>query len=85
MKKEMKQIKKHPKNQNDRMKEIREGILSSLFSLLAIPAQLKMVGRMYNAGKEDEKLKKLRAQRLQRLQSLKHDADSNNRHFKKYR
>ena len=49
MKKEMKQIKKHPKNQDDRMKEIREGILSSLFSLLAIPAQLKMVGRMYNA------------------------------------
>ena len=85
MKKEMKQIKKHPKNQDDKMREIREGILSSLFSLLAIPAQLKMVGRMYNAGKEDEKLKKLRAQRLQRLQSLKHDADSNNRHFKKYR
>ena len=85
MKREMKQIKKHPKNQDDKMREIREGILSSLFSLLAIPAQLKMVGRMYNAGKEDEKLKKLRAQRLQRLQSLKHDADSNNRHFKKYR
>lgn len=83
MKSEMKQIKKHPKNQNDRMKEIREGILSSLFSLLAIPAQLRMVGRMYNAAKEDEKLKKLRAQRLQRLQSLKHDADSNNRHFRK--
>ena len=85
MKKEMKQIKKHPKNQEDRMKEVREGILSSLFSLLAIPAQLKMVGRMYNAGKEDENLKKLRAQRLQRLQSLKHDSDSNNKHFKKYR
>ena len=85
MKKETKQIKKHPKNQDDRMKEIREGILSSLFSLLAIPAQLRMVGRMYNAAKEDEKLKKLRSQRLQRLQSLKHDSDSNNRHFKKYK
>ena len=83
MKREMKQIKKHPKNQEDRMKEVREGILSSLFSLLAIPTQLKMVGRMYNAAKEDEKLKKLRAQRLQRLQSLKHDSDSNNRHFRK--
>jgi hypothetical protein len=83
MKREMKQIKKHPKNQEDRMKEVREGILSSLFSLLAIPAQLKMVGRMYNAAKEDEKLKNLRAQRLQRLQSLKHDSDSNNRHFRK--
>lgn len=83
MKKEMKQIKKHPKNQEDRMKEVREGILSSLFSLLAIPTQLKMVGRMYNAAKEDEKLKNLRAQRLQRLQSLKHDSDSNNRHFRK--
>jgi hypothetical protein len=85
MKREMKQIKKHPKNQEDRMKEVREGILSSLFSLLAIPAQLKMVGRMYNAAKEDEKLKNLRAQRLQRLQSLKHDSDSNNKQFKKYR
>ena len=85
MKSEMKQIKKHPKNQDDRIKEIREGILSSLFSLLAIPAQLRMVGRMYNAAKEDEKLKKLRSQRLQRLQSLKHDSDSNNKHFKKYR
>lgn len=81
----MKQIKKHPKSQDDRMQEIREGILSSLFSLLAIPVQLRMVNRMYNAGKEDEKLKKLRAQRLQRLQSLKHDSDSNNKHFKKYR
>ena len=40
---------------------------------------------MYNAAKEDEKLKKLRSQRLQRLQSLKNDADSNNKHFKKYR
>jgi ABC-type hemin transport system substrate-binding protein len=85
MKREMKQIKKHPKNQEDRMKEVREGILSSLFSLLAIPTQLKMVGRMYNAAKEDEKLKNLRAQRLQRLQSLKHDSDSNNKHFKKYK
>ena len=85
MKKETKQIKKHPKNQDDRMKEIREGILSSLFSLLAIPIKLKMAGRMYNAAKEDENLKKLRAQRLQRLQSLKHDSDSNNKHFKKYR
>jgi ABC-type hemin transport system substrate-binding protein len=83
MKREMKQIKKHPKNQEDRMKEVREGILSYLFSLLAIPTQLKMVGRMYNAAKEDEKLKNLRAQRLQRLQSLKHDSDSNNRHFRK--
>jgi len=83
MKREMKQIKKHPKNQEDRMKEVREGILSSLFSLLAIPTQLKMVSRMYNAAKEDEKLKNLRAQRLQRLQSLKHDSDSNNRHFRK--
>jgi hypothetical protein len=44
-----------------------------------------MVGRMYNAAKEDEKLKNLRAQRLQRLQSIKHDSDSNNKHFKKYR
>ena len=83
MKREMKQIKKHPKNQDDRMKEIREGILSSLFSLLAIPTQLRMVGRLYNAAKEDEKLKKLRSQRLQRLQSLKQDSDSNNRHFRK--
>jgi len=48
-----------------------------------IPTQLKMVSRMYNAAKEDEKLKNLRAQRLQRLQSLKHDSDSNNRHFRK--
>lgn len=83
MRKEMKQIKKQPKNQDDKIKKIREGVLSSLFSLLAIPAQLKMVGRMYSAAKEDEKLKKLRAQRLQRLQSLKRDSDSNNRHFRK--